>query len=373
MSISKKVHIVVAGQFPPPIGGQNINIKRIFDLLSSQKDMEVSHLKFEFTKSWRTNRKVGGDKVVELFRVFVRLLCIRKKGGIDFLLYPVGGPHTVPLIRDWILLPILSLFSKRIAVHFQAAGLYERMKSSPVWFAKITKFIYRKCATEAFVLSDYGKIDAIAAGFDEIHILPNAYEDIAGSTLTRSKGSEVSILNVGHLCQDKGTPYLIEAFGKIANSYPEVKLNLVGEVLAPYSEEQMYADIKKSGAANQISWKGVLKGEALNLAYEESDLFIFSSLAPYESFGMVLIEAMHWSLPVIVTDWRANVSVCGEGFGGLVVSEPEKNFSGKLEWAIKSAIEQQSMWVEWGEKNRQIYIEKYTVRKLVDNLRELIL
>ena len=42
------------------------------------------------------------------------------------------------------------------------------------------------------------------------------------------------ILYVGHLCPDKGTPDLLEAFCNVRRDFPDLKLELVGEPLVPY-------------------------------------------------------------------------------------------------------------------------------------------
>lgn len=365
-------HVVVAGQMPPPVGGQNINNKRIHDLLASQEDLMVSHLNFEFTKEWTGMRRAGFDKVLELFRVAGRAIQLRRRAPIDFLLYPSGGPHLVPIIRDLFLLPYLALLSRRVVVHFQAAGLAEHLERSPGWLRGMCRLVYGKCASDAAVLTSFGKQDAEAAGIERVSVVPNAFEDQAGGVYRRDRRDGVSLLNVGHICEDKGVPQLIEAFGRIADDYPEATLVLVGEPLAPYSEERLKEDINKTGVSDQIQWRGVLGGEDLAGAYREGDLFVFSSLAPYESFGLVLIEAMQWSLPVLVTDWRANVSVCAEDFGGLVIGEPEKDLATALEGSLRKALERQEEWTEWGRRNREIYEGRYTVKHMLDNLRSLI-
>jgi glycosyltransferase involved in cell wall biosynthesis len=368
----RQPHIVIAGQMPPPIGGQNINIKRVYELLSSEDDLHVSHLKFEFTKSWTGARRLGFSKLLEFCKVVGRALSIRRRGAIDFLLYPAGGPHTVPIIRDWLLLPVLSLCSRRLVIHFQAAGLKERLERSPGWFCFITRFIYKNFTSDAVVLSEYGKRDATSAGIERVSVLPNAFEDQAKGLYIREQSEVLTMLSVGHLCADKGSPQLIDAFGKLAVENSNVKLLLVGEPLSPYTEKQLLADIKSTGVADRIVWKGILTGDDLADMYKEADLFIFSSVAPYESFGMVLIEALQWSLPIVVTDWRANVSVCGEEFGGVVAEDCVEDLSHSLEQALRQAIDQRENWSDWGEKNRQIYTEKYTMLKLRENLRKII-
>lgn len=367
-----KPHIVIAGQMPPPIGGQNINIKRVHDLLHDEEDLYVSHLKFEFTRAWSGARRLGFYKLIELLKVMWRALKIRRKAPIDFLLYPAGGPHTIPIMRDWLLLPLLAILSRRVVVHFRAAGLNERLKASSAMFALITRFVYRKCASEGVVLAEYGRRDAEAAGISKVSILPNAFEDQALGIYEREGGESLTILSVGHLCTDKGTPQLIEAFGHLAAKDLSIKLVLVGEVLSPYTSEQLLHDIDATGVSDRIELRGVLTGGDLVQVYKDADLFVFSSIAPYESFGMVLIEAMQWTLPVVVTNWRANVSVCGEGFGGVVALKPEEDLVESLTEAIGCALQNSGDWLKWGRINRQIYTEKYTLSILKKNLRSLV-
>jgi glycosyltransferase involved in cell wall biosynthesis len=371
-STARATHVVVAGQMPPPVGGQNINIKRLYDLLDGERDLKVSHLRFEFTKDWRRARRPGLDKLVELSRVVGRLIWIRAGGRIDLVLYPSGGPHTAPIIRDWVLLPVVSLVSRRVAVYFRAAGLAERMERSPRWFRFMCRAAYGGCATEAVVLTEFGRRDAEAVGLDRVTVVPNGFEDRSGASVVRPMRTTSTILHVGHLCADKGVPQLIEAFARIAPAFTNARLVLVGEPVPPYDEGQLRADIARTGAEGRIEYKGLLGGLDLEEAYRDGDLFVFASVAPYESFGMVLIEAMQWSLPIVVTDWRANVAVCGEGFGGVVAQNAECDLLEALEGALRTALQEREKWSEWGCRNRRIFESRYTVAELRSNLRALI-
>lgn len=274
--VERPLHVVVAGQMPPPVGGQNINIKRIHDLLDAEPNLNVNHLKFEFTKEWSEVRRAGFGKVLELLYVVCRAVRLRKEGPIDFLLYPAGGPHVIPIIRDMLLLPILALLSRRVVIHFQAAGLSERLKRLPSWFGALCRVVYRSCTSEAAVLTPFGERDAIAAGIEKVTLLPNAFEDEAGEVLLRERGERMALLNVGHLCSDKGIPDLIAAFGRLSGDYPNAVLVLVGEPLAPYSSEDLRADIQLSGAADRIEWKGLLQGAEVGKHYgrRENPLFM---------------------------------------------------------------------------------------------------
>ena len=366
-------HIVVAGQFPPPIGGQNINIKRVHDLLKDQDEYRVSHWKFAFTRGWGTGRKAQTYKVIELIRVFWRLLKIRAAGKIDFILFPAGGPHLIPILRDIFLIPWAALFSRRVCIHFRAAGIAERLDVAPSILNRIAVFVYKNFATEAAVLTEYGRRDAEAVKIEKIWLLPNGVEDRSVHSSEKVESDEeITILSVGHLCVDKGTPDLIQAFSQIAGDFPNIRLRLVGEPLAPYSGSVLDDEIEQTGYAERIELVGIKEGEALGAEYSNCDFFVFSTIAPYESFGMVLIEAMMWGKPIVVTDWRGNTQVVGSPFGGAVAKVAGGELSRNLAHAMKSTLENRTRWSEWGELNRKIFLEKYTTATLLGNLKKMI-
>jgi glycosyltransferase involved in cell wall biosynthesis len=53
------------------------------------------------------------------------------------------------------------------------------------------------------------------------------------------------------------------------------------------------------------------RGEEKNRIFANVGIFVFPSLAIYESFGLVMVEAMMWGLPIVATDWRGNRDVAG--------------------------------------------------------------
>lgn len=369
---SRDTRVVIAGQIPPPIGGQNICIRRTLDLLIATKEVHCEHLAFEFTKTWGSARRLGGGKLLELIKVIARLLRLRSAGRIDVLIYPAGGPHLVAILRDMILLPFVRICSKRVLLHFHAAGLAEYLAANGAWQRKLIKLIYRGCCHDAIVNARFGRSDALAAGIREIHILPNGVDDHAGGSLIRDARGECEILNVGHLCRDKGTPQLLESFARIAPHCPELRLKLVGEALPPYSREELLADIERTGYRDRINWTGVLEGNALQEAFRDADLFVFSSIAPYESFGLVMVEAMQWSLPLVITDWRANREVCGDHFGGVIAIGPEGDLTSSLEGALNRAFSMRSDWPKWGGMNREIFEKNYSVNVFRSRLLEIL-
>jgi len=369
----KKPRVIVAGQIPPPIGGQNLMVKFNLDLLSELDELDVSHWEFQFTKSWSQGRQAGLGKVAELVAVVRRLIALRLKGPIDFILYPAGGPHTVPILRDMALLPLAALASKRVSVQFHAAGIagaLDRMWSPAAW---ICRQVFRCTVSDAVVLTDFGRSDAESIGIKKISVVPNAIEDRCpdGPPQRPAQSTGVTLLSVGHICADKGTPELLRAFAEVRKKSPGLRLRVVGECMPPFSDDQLDALISELGIKDDIDLPGVLRGVELDSAFAEADLFVFPTVALYESFGLVMVEAMMWGLPVVCSNWRANAEVFGSGSGGICF-DIEEDLEASLVTALNTAIDSRQEWPAWGEVNRERFLENYRLEILRKNLVSLI-
>jgi glycosyltransferase involved in cell wall biosynthesis len=365
----RKTRLVVAGAVPPPIGGQAVMIARIISDLQEQKAFEVVHLPFFFTRNVRRTRRAGLGKVFELFAVLGRLARIRTGGVIDALLYPVGGPQFVPLVRDVCLLPWFLLASRKVILHFHAGGIAETIDDHPFLLSRIVRFLYRKAAA-AIVMTEFGRRDATSLGIKTVKVVPHTLDDAFDPELVDRGELPSRLLYVGHLSQEKGTPALLEAFAVLRQNGSDCVLELVGECLPDYGEAELKNSIARLGIQDAVQLAGVLSGPDKWRRFGRADLFIFPSLAP-ESFGLVTAEAMMWALPVVACDWRGNREVLGEGFGGICF-DPGTDLGNSLTLALREAIVQRDHWKEWGERNRRNFENRYKADRFPARLAEAL-
>lgn len=358
--MSRKPRIVIAGQMPPPYGGQNLNIKRLIESFSDSDCYQIEHWNFQFSKDLNQYRKVSFAKLKELLCVIQRLARLRRRGRIDLHVYPSGGPHRAPVIRDLLLMPFALLTSRRVVVHFQAAGAARASRKNPGFLWRALSFVHRWC-WGAVVLTEFGKEDPESLGMRRIFLIPNGVEDRNPAPRFHPKKGRHTILHAGHLCPDKGTPILLEAFARLT-SRENLHLRLVGECMSPYSADLLARDIERLGLQGAVTWPGLLMGEDLQEEFRRASLLVFPSVAPYESFGLVLVEAMMWGLPVIVSDWRANAEVAGNACGGIVY-QPGSDHVASLSAALREAFDRENEWPDWRRKNRQRYETYFTVER----------
>ena len=108
------------------------------------------------------------------------------------------------------------------------------------------------------------------------------------------------IIAVARFVEEKGLHDLITAYEAAGCSVPLV---LVGDADHPdaYSEK-----LKKQALNNpNIIATGFLRGEKLHSLFSQAGLFVLPSY--HEGLPIALLEAMSWSLPILVSDIPANV------------------------------------------------------------------
>ncbi|KWW37247.1 glycosyltransferase involved in cell wall biosynthesis [Cupriavidus metallidurans] len=104
-----------------------------------------------------------------------------------------------------------------------------------------------------------------------------------------------TVLAVGRLTQAKGFDVLIKAWAKVARIAPDWKLVIVGEGEDRGGLEALRAQL---GLEACVSLPGARAD--ITTAYADGAVFCLSSR--YEGFGLVLIEAMGFGLPIVSTD-----------------------------------------------------------------------
>ncbi|MEA3459820.1 MAG: glycosyltransferase family 4 protein [Chloroflexota bacterium] len=128
-----------------------------------------------------------------------------------------------------------------------------------------------------------------------------------------------NILFVGRLEKRKGFKHLLRAFSRIKKAVPEARLLVVGAYdekdKAPF---RLYADRHH---LEDVEFIGHVSEEELPRYYRTCDVFCAPSTG-FESFGMVLLEAMAAGKPIVASDIAGYRSVLQDGEQGLLV-EPE--------------------------------------------------
>ncbi len=126
---------------------------------------------------------------------------------------------------------------------------------------------------------------------------------------------EKIVLNVGHIAMRKGQHILAEAFARVAESHPQWKLLLLGDV----NETKCEAEIRRVMRSHSLQDRIVMPGpraDALDFM-RRAEIFVQPSF--FEGLPLALQEAMLSECACVGTDISGNDEIISDGKSGLLV------------------------------------------------------
>ena len=234
---------------------------------------------------------------------------------------------------------------------------------------KTLNYIYLIPANVIIAISNYTKKEIISLRINQEKVkliyLASNIGDYKYFSRNRIDTDVINLLLVGNVFPRKGVEYLIRALQLLREN--NFKLHIVGDTKKDPIYFQRTKTLINSGNLNEkIIFHGFFSGEKLNRLYCLADVFVFPSL--WEGFGMVLLEAMQFKLPIIASNVAAIPELVKDGYNGLLVppGDPES-----LSLAIKKLIENPEMRKEMGERGYQ-KASSYTWDKSCKQFYEII-
>lgn len=359
--------ILVVGQTPPPMGGQAVMIKLL--LAGCYENAELVHVRMAFSKGMGELGAYSLFKLLHLLRVILAIVFVRLTQGTRVLYYPPSsGPGKLPILRDMaILCSTRWMFSKTI-FHFHAAGLGDMYGSLPPYLKPFYRWAYLK-PDLAIQLSEHNPDDGEAVHAQKTIFVPNGLEDHGAGIKRRhaSRDKRCSILYVGLLTESKGVVILSEAMKNLARRGIELDCVFVGEFATKQFEESFRRKIAEDGLGGQIRFTGELTGSDKHQAYQDADIFCFPTFFESESFGLVVAEAMQYSLPVVASDWRGVKSLVVDGETGFLTPvQDAAAVADKLALLAENPERRQQM----GAAGRRRYTEEYSASRFYERMND---
>jgi glycosyltransferase involved in cell wall biosynthesis len=162
------------------------------------------------------------------------------------------------------------------------------------------------------------KVIAVPLGVDTARFQP--------SPPTRVPDSP-TFLFVGTVTTGKGIDLLVEAFQRVQALCPQASLRLVGGKGNAWP-------LVRPLLGPAVSWQTTLSHEALSEEYRKATCLVLPSR--FDSFGMVVAEALASGLPVIVSDRTGAKELVTEGSNGWVIpAEDVKALTERMFWCAQ--------------------------------------
>ena len=188
-----------------------------------------------------------------------------------------------------------------------------------------------------------------------------AQPDLKANTQTRY------FLHVGVLEKRKNLGTLINAFDSLTRmeGYEDLRLVLVGqrgprETLDDY--DNLVELVTTLGLTDKVDFTGYVSQDQLASYFQHALGYVFPS--KNEGFGLPVLEAFSFGLPVIISRQGALMEVAGEA--ALIL---EKNDSEALLQSMKLLVDDPDLRKELGEKGR-IRLEQFSAEKFFLSLEQ---
>jgi phosphatidylinositol alpha-mannosyltransferase len=199
---------------------------------------------------------------------------------------------------------------------------------------------------------------------DEYRILPNGVDtehfrpDV--EPLEEYLDGKLNIMFIGRLEKRKGLDYLLEAYKRVKQSMPESRLIIVGPGMRG---RKKYEKQVTRGGMEDVTFVGFTTYKDLPRYYKTADI-VCCPATGWESFGIVLIEAMAVGTAVIASDISGYASVLTNDAEGLLV--PPKN-TPRLAEALLTLADDKSRRQQMGQKGI-VTAQRYSWESVAKNV-----
>jgi glycosyltransferase involved in cell wall biosynthesis len=200
------------------------------------------------------------------------------------------------------------------------------------------------------------KITVVYYGFNNQRTKPRSMNQINDMELNST--SDFKIGTIGRLVPGKNYQTLLSALAQVCKVNPRIKLFIVGDGT---SKNELLELAQNLDLTENIIWLG--RTEHIDEFLQKIDLFVFPSLG--EGFGLVLLEAMLASKPIIAANNSAIPEVLGASYSGLFPTTDSKILSQKILEVVGDSLESQNLVDEYS-KQIQLFSSKEMADKILN-------
>lgn len=185
-------------------------------------------------------------------------------------------------------------------------------------------------------------------------------------------GGAVRVLFVGRLEERKGIDVLLQAAKTVLSSHHQVHLDIVGDNTLVGTNDLTYravfdADREANSVRDRVHFHGEVSEPRLRGFYQACDIFVAPSR--FESFGLILLEAMMFGKPVIGCRAGGMTEIVEHGVSGLLA---EPGDVGSLTSCLLQLLADPQLRARVGDAGRRRYLARFTAEAMARATLEFI-
>lgn len=361
--------LLIVGQLPPPHHGSNV-MTNTFHSSLLKLGYKVSIVEKTLSKTIEEVDTFSLKKILRAQVIIFKIIWSLFAARADLCFYFISmKPPSIYF--DLILLFLINFSGISVVLYVHGKG-FEKigLKMNPVARLLRDKILFRSIG--AIVLGELLKEDISSIiPKERLFVLPNCVADIVGpkkKPVNKSKKNKtVKILYLSNLVPSKGAMEFLN-MAKILTSYSNnFRFVLAGPAPCENFLNELKNFIKEERLTDFVDMPGPVYGAEKEALFHDSDIFVFPTFYELETFGLVNLEAMRSSLPVVSTNEGSIPEVVIDGKTGYIV-DPQN--AEQLSDRVLKLVNDEELRTEMGKAGRKIYEELYTTQAYVKRLND---
>lgn len=308
---------------------------------------------------------------VDIFEVAVlRRKNLSIKGGAKYLKELI---QSTSFIKSYIKNNYIDIVDTNTAVVFPGAIAAKQCGIKSVWHIReiinsnfennVISLIMNRYA-DIIVANSKSTGEALNVDKKKIRVVYNAVED----PLVSKKNHEGLVVGMaGRINRWKGQKIFVDMAEIVHRQFPNAIFEIAGE--AYIGEEYLKEDLQKYIQDKNLDNCVRLLGQINNMKrfYEGLDVFVLPSTQP-EPFGLVVIEAMAYEIPVVATNHGGPVEIITEGKDGYLVDFISAN---QMAERVEKLLSDKNLRREMGKFGARKRAEMFSVSAMVAGIEKV--
>ena len=358
----KKILFIL--HLPPPVHGSSIVGQCVKNSTIINKSFDCRYINLLVSRTIDEAGKPSGLKVLRFVGAWFKLLVeiITKKPDVCYLALTATS---AAFYKDVLLVALLRVFHIKRVYHLHNKGVSQNQTN------KLNNLFYRFVFknSDIILLSNqlYQDIETFVPA-SRVYICPNGIVNTITNIEPRlfTKEKPVKILFLSNLIKSKGVFVLLDACSILQQKGIGFECNFVGAE-GDINATQFAEKVNQKQLSSKVNYLGKKFGKDKQEVFANAEIFAFPTY--FDCFGLVNLEAMQYSLPVVSTFEGGIPDIVEDGVTGFLV--PKKNaeaLAEKLEILINNPKLRQQM----GKAGRQKYETEFTLEIFEHRLKEIL-
>lgn len=365
----KRPKILFCMHMPPPVHGAAVVGQQIYESQQIRDTFDCSYINVSTSASLDDVGRFSLKKITRTLTFYRQVLKAIRKECPD-LVYFTPSTSGWAFYRDVMTIQLLRRRKQKIVLHLHNKPTNAFLHK---WF---NRFFWRSFFNGVSAIF-LGK--ALAQQFEEftplckrVFICPNGMpdkvEEREQSQLQHENTHPYTFLFLSNMIETKGVYVLLEACALLKKKGYDFRCNFVGQWF-DVTKDAFEERCNRLGVSDCVQAHGAKYGAEKDEYLSAADALVFPTSYPAETFGLVLLEAMQYALPVISTNEAAIPDIIENGKTGWIVKKSNPiALAEKMEWLLNHPHD----GIRMGTAGRTRYERYYTLGHFEARMAEIL-